>query len=318
MTDTLHKIIHADKHIPRFYDFTEQVDTVVTNILHRIGGDLKVDFPYWENILNHCERLVPLSLGFAFSNGNVAPLNSGLIHLLKVLAERTEIGVRGEYDAEILNGIGIKNVCVIGCPSLYYHMDSDFRIDEADTSCENVNVNFTTDFNNLGISQRTAVEVHWPVLLYFINIWEQQSVHMDFTMQKPPFTEMSDIHAVLLSYGEVHPFYQACGRYFYSAKDWIHGLKKNDFSIGTRFHGNVAAILAGIPALMINVDKRMEEMNKYYKIPSIDISEFDREKSLGYYRELADYSEFNKNYRKAYDNFTDYCSRCGVKLNVNE
>lgn len=318
MTDTLRKIIKADKLIPRFYAFDERVDTVVTNILHRIGANLKVDIPYWENILNHADRVVPLSLGFAFSGGAIAPLDKSLARLLHMLAERNEIGVRTVYDAEFLDSCSVKNVRVIGCPSLFWHMDREFRIDGSAGEARSVNFNFTTDFANLGISQKDAVETCWPLLLYFIQKHENRCFKIDYTMQKPPFAEICDIHSILLSYGEVHTFYSECGRYFYSAKDWINGIKhSNDFSIGTRFHGNIAAILAGVPTLMINVDKRMRGMNDYYKIPSIDVSEFDCQKPIEHYRALADYSEFNKRYAKTYDNFVDYCVKNGVRLNAD-
>lgn len=319
MTDTLRKIIKADKLIPRFYEFDDHVDTVVTNILHRIGGNLKVDIPYWENILRHADRVVPLSLGFAFDNGTIAPLDKDLERLLNLLSERCEIGVRTEYDADFLNGYGIKNVCVIGCPSLFYHMDRNFQIDSSVHDVNRINFNFTTDFANLGISQKDAVDIHWKLLRYFIQRYDSGQFKIDYTMQKPPFAEICDIHAILLSYGEVHRFYTDCGRYFYSVKDWIDGIKgKNDFSIGSRFHGNIAAILSGVPALMINVDKRMKGMNDFYKIPSINIKEFDSEKPIEYYRDLADYSEFNKIYAKRYDNFVDYCNRNGVYLNEHK
>lgn len=316
MTDTLKKIVRADVCIPRFYEFTEHVDTVVTNILHRIGGNLKVDIPYWEKILYHADRVVPLSLGFAFDNGNVLPIDKSLERLLHMLAERVELGVRTEYDADFLCSHGIKNVRIIGCPSLFYHMDRDFRIDDTIHDIKQINFNFTTDFANLGISQKDAVDIHWKLLLYFIQMHESGRLKVDYTMQKPPFAEICDIHAILLSYGEVHRFYTECGRYFYSVKDWIDGIKgRDDLSIGSRFHGNIAAILSGVPTLMINVDKRMKGMNDLYKIPSIDITEFDEKKPIEYYRSLADYSGFNKEYAKRYDDFIDYCRKNGVPLN---
>ena len=315
MTDTLRKIVKADELIPRFYQFSEHVDTVVTNILHRISANLKVDIPYWENILKYADRVIALSLGFAFQGGVIAPLDKSMERLLHILADRAEIGVRSEYDAEFLFSYGIKNLCVIGCPSLFYHMDRDFQVDNTQHDVKSVNFNFTTDFSNLGITQTEAVDIHWQLLQYFILKYENKEFTVDYTMQKPPFAEICDIHSVLLSYGEVHHFYTECGRYFYSVKDWIDGIKdKNDFSIGSRFHGNIAAILAKVPTLMINVDKRMKGMNDYYNIPSIDINEFDKSKPIEYYRNLADYSKFNKNYAKTYDNFVNYCKRNGVNL----
>lgn len=316
MTDTLRKIVRADACIPRFYEFTEHVDTVVTNILHRIGGNIKVDIPYWEKILYYADRVVPLSLGFAFENGNVYPIDKSLERLLHMLSERVELGVRTEYDADVLCSYGIKNVRIIGCPSLFYHMNRSFCIDDTMHDIKRVNFNFTTDFANLGISQKDAIDIHWKLLLYFIQIHERGALEVDYTMQKPPFAEICDIHSILLSYGEVHPFYTECGRYFYSVKDWIDGIKgRDDFSIGSRFHGNIAAILSGVPTLMINVDKRMKGMNDFYKIPSIDITEFDNKKPIEYYRSLADYSRFNKTYAKRYDDFVDYCKKNGVPLN---
>ena len=257
-----------------------------------------------------------MSLGFAFDNGNIQPIDEDTQKLLHMLAERVELGVRTDYDAEFLNKYNIKNVKVIGCPSMFYHMDRNFRIDDSNKNLERINFNFTTDFCNLGISPKEAVYKHWPMLLYFIHRFERNELIVDFTMQKPPFMEITDIQRILLSYGEVHEFYKECGRYFYSVEDWINGIKGvNDFSIGSRFHGNVAAILSGIPTLMVNVDKRMEGMNRFFKIPSIDIKDFDVNKPIEYYRELADYSEFNKNYKKVYDNFIEYCAKNGVELN---
>lgn len=315
MTDTLKHIIDADELIPRFYEFNQHVDTIVTNILHRIGSNIKIDYQYWDNILKFADRVVPLSLGFAFSDGEIAPISSELDRFLRRLAERCELGVRTVYDAEFLNLLGIKNVRVIGCPSLFYHMNKDFKVNASKDRLKRINVNFTTDFANLGIDQRTAVEVHWPLLLYFKHIHEKRKYKIDLTLQKPPFAEITDIHSILLTYGEVHAFYTECGRYFYGLEDWVSRIaEEDDFSMGSRFHGNIAAILAGIPALMVNVDKRMKGMNDFFRIPSIDIEEFDMNKPLKYYREMADYSEFNKNYKKAYDNFVDYCSKNGVRL----
>lgn len=316
MTDTLKKIVDADELIPREYKFDEHVDTVVTNILHRVGSNLKVDFDYWNYIFDNADRIVPLSMGFAFNDGNINPLGKDMKYFIDKLAERCELGVRTCYDAEFLHDNGIKNVRVIGCPSMFWHMNRNFTIDDSNKEVRRINANFTTDFANLGISQREAVETHWPLLLWFKWIYERKTSEIDLTLQKPPFAEINDIHAVLLSYAEVHDFYSACGRYYYGVSDWIEGLKENDFSMGSRFHGNIAAVLAGIPTLPVNVDLRMKGMNDYFKIPSIDIDEFDINKPIEYYREKADYTEFNKNYKKAYDNFCDYCGKNGVPLRM--
>jgi len=316
MTDSLRKTIKAEC-IPRFFEFTGHADSVVTNILHRIGSTLEIDFPYWDNILKHVDKVIPLSLGFAFDkNRGIAPLSDDLVRFLKILSERVELGVRGEYDADTLNKCGIKNARVIGCPSLHYHLNRDFKVIKNTDSVKKVHINFSTDFGNLGLSQKDFFHQHMPFMWYVLNIFDRKSYELDFSLQKPPFTEASDIGTILLSYGEVDRLFMECGRYYFSVKDWIEGIRENDFSIGTRFHGNIAAILAGVPTLMINIDKRMKELNSYYKIPSIDIEDFDPNKPIEYYYELADYSEFNKNFASTYDDYVDYCRKNGVELNT--
>ena len=314
MTDALRKNVKAEC-IPRHFNFTEKADSVVTNILHRIGSTLEIDFAYWDRILQYVDKIIPLSLGFAFDkNGEIAQLSNDLVNFLKILSERAEIGVRGEYDADALNKCGIRNVRVIGCPSLHYHMDRDFKILKSVDPIKKIHINFSTDFGNLGISQKDFLRQHMPFMWYFLDIFDKNSYELDFSLQKPPFTEASDIGTILLSYGEVQRLFEGCGKYFFSVKDWIKGISGNDFSIGTRFHGNIAAILAGVPTLMINIDKRMKELNSYYKIPSIDINEFDPSKPIEYYYELADYSEFNKNFALTHDNYVDYCHKNSVEL----
>ena len=317
MTDTLKKIVNADELIPSNYEFSNNSrDIVITNNLHRIGSDLKIDISYWENVLKRVDKVIQLSFGFALHDGKIAPLEKDLEMLMHKFAERVELAVRTEYDADFLNRYGIKNVRVVGCPSLFYHMDRNFKVVDSGDKVKAVNFNFTTDFANLGISPKDALEIHWKLAVYFMLKHFNGELKVDCTLQKNIIKEISDIQRVLWNYSEIHQFYVDCGRYFYHIEDWINGIKtNNDFSMGTRFHGNIAAILAGVPTLMVNVDKRMMGMNDFFKIPSIDITEFDSDKPIEYYRKLADYSEFNNNYSKAYDNFVDYCKKNGVKLN---
>jgi len=58
----------------------------------------------------------------------------------------------------------------------------------------------------------------------------------------------------------------------------------------------------------------MEEMCKFHKIPYINISEFDVNKPLKYYKDLCDFSEFNKHYAENYNNYVDYCIKNDIML----
>jgi hypothetical protein len=319
MTDSLVKNIDALM-IPRNFDFSmiEGVDSVVTNYFHCVSSYFEIDWPYWDKILKYPFKIIPLTCGFMYNGENGGypqPISKEIVKLFGAISERCEIGVRGEIDADILEKYGIKNVRVLGCPSLYYHMDREFQVNCDNHSVKSVNFNFSTDFQNLNISQKTFLHTHMKLFWYFLRIFDENRLTVDFTLQKPPAWEIVDLSRVI-NYQEAKRFFIGGGRSFFSVKDWIAALLKNDFCIGTRFHGNIAGVLASIPTLMINIDIRMRELNRYYKIPSINIDEFDPSKPIEYYRELCDYSEFNKNYSKTYDNFIDYCKKNDVALRI--
>jgi hypothetical protein len=51
-------------------------------------------------------------------------------------------------------------------------------------------------------------------------------------------------------------------------------LKKCRFSIGPRFHGNVLAVISGIPALFVAHCGRVNEMIKFFKFPYIPLNDY--------------------------------------------
>ena len=60
-------------------------------------------------------------------------------------------------------------------------------------------------------------------------------------------------------------------RFFLDPKTWFAHLANYDFSFGTRIHGNIAALLAGTPALLLAHDSRTLELADYHEIPYREI-----------------------------------------------
>lgn len=85
---------------------------------------------------------VPISVGLqAPKIGSDFHLNDSVICVLKAMEERgAVIGCRGNYTAEILNKCGIKNVEVIGCPSIYYRGKEGYQIKSPDIAKEGLHV----------------------------------------------------------------------------------------------------------------------------------------------------------------------------------
>ena len=87
---------------------------------------------------------------------------------------------------------------------------------------------------------------------------------------------------------------------------WLSLLQSVDFSIGTRIHGNIAAVLAGTPAYVIATDSRVLELAQYHNIPHITENEFDFSKSAKDIYAETDFTSVNKGHKERYENFADF------------
>lgn len=100
--------------------------------------------------------------------------------------------------------------------------------------------------------------------------------------------------------------------------DWQHSLQSEgiSFSFGTKIHGNIMAILSGIPSVIVNVDSRVQEMAEFYNIPNIDYKDarelVNQQNAIYTLYDKTDYSEFNKSFPEKYNGFKEFLNRCGI------
>lgn len=245
------------------------------------------DLSYLNKVLDAIGELplIPISIGLQCDR--MIPdfrLHPETVKVIRRISERSVMGVRGDYTAEILRRYGIDNFMVIGCPSMYMDTAGLLSVGTEKKSVKRASANFETfykkldkprtDFlrycaeNDLSFAEQTAAEVSEKQigdaqLLKNIKGWLGKSSHI-----------------------------------FFDINEWRSYIREFNFSIGARFHGNVIALWEGVPALFLAADSRTKELCEHFSLPHIDIGDFDRSKPLEYYHELANYSEFHKNYPK--------------------
>lgn len=121
-----------------------------------------------------------------------------------------------------------------------------------------------------------------------------------------------------------HPLYlQNKMRFFVDAMPWINYLKDQEFSFGTRIHGNIASILAGTPALVITHDSRTLELVNHHAIPNRNINTIDNSTTIAGLYDAADYTQFNKRHGSAFQEYIDFLNKNTVdnifsEKNINE
>lgn len=315
--DALARNIDADWVTSSDFEYLKEKKpkALVTTWFHAITPRTFIpSLEYWGKFLSLDIKIVPMVCGFRYKDKNDFNLNEKRIitTLFSQIAERSEIGVRGESSADFLNSLGIKNVRIVGCPSLFYYMKREQKVNFSRTKKISM-VNICTDFSP---EQKLLLEKFIKFSLQISNDIKQ----FKCSLQIHPFEELfykfghhrfienTSIKDILLKYGN----------YYFSVDDWVEGLKNYEFTLSTRFHGGVASVLADTPTIFITTDNRMEELCTYHKLPYVRLSHFDNALSLQHYYELADYTYFNNNYAAAFDQFLDYCRKNDVRLKIDK
>lgn len=262
------------------------------------------------------------SLSQTVKEAVVAP---STLHLLRVLSEHSPtIAVRGEFTADLCQHLGIRNVEVIGCQSCFMSCRPDFRF-PALTGVPDLArsiVNFTKPSQELPLLKAAMAAGATTI---------GQSSHFEYDLKShPPVDSVEGLpettRALItagmerllrdrrLSLPEYQDWIKARFHQFYKMEDWFAFLAEGfDFTIGTRFHGNMASVQAGIPALWVVHDMRTREFCDLMGLPNVPLSEVQAGKPLAQLvEENFDVSAFHRRYPENYARFHAYLTRHGV------
>lgn len=107
-------------------------------------------------------------------------------------------------------------------------------------------------------------------------------------------------------------------RVFYDVPVWLSwfGEEKISFSCGSRIHGNIAASLAGVPAMVMYRDARTRELAEFFELPNNAV--YDETKSLYEYYLETDYKQFNQHFADKFKNFEDFLVTHGISHDLED
>jgi Polysaccharide pyruvyl transferase len=225
-----------------------------------------------------------------------------------VLDRSPSIGVRGERTRDYLKslGFGDEHVKVIGCPSMFMY-GPDLNVEK---KVESLSVDSTIAMNvspyvaEMGPISLYAAE-HFPRLVYMAqNI---QTLELMLYGSYPKGKRMNAVAAKGAPITLDHPLIRSDRvRFFLDPKTWFDHLAQYDFSFGTRIHGNIAALLAGTPALLLAHDSRTLELAEYHEIPHRTINSIENDgDAISLYAE-CDWNRLNKAHPDRWDTFAAF------------
>jgi hypothetical protein len=227
-----------------------------------------------------------------------------------VLDRSPSIGVRGEFTEQYLKGLGFSDVEVVGCPSVFLH-GPDLQVRKRVAALRpdsRISLNLSPYVPGLGPIVDRHME-RYPNLRYAAQ--HRDALGMLLSRRHRSKTHATD-QTILPTHHE-HPLVRD-GRtsFFVDPEPWMRYLAGFDFSFGTRIHGNIAALLAGTPAMVLAHDSRTLELVRYYDIPHRTMKQMRPDTDAAELYAEADLSAFNAGLGERFDRFADFLGDHGL------
>jgi hypothetical protein len=280
----------------------------------------------WREAIPVLEKLkipvIPFGIGAQAPKSGHLELSEETKRVLKLMADRCDtIGVRGQYTVEILNDLGITNVDIIGCPTLYRNNNPNLKIKlpplkeiEAVgfTLRRAVNPYYNSEINNyLRIQREIILELNERFSLTIMAQGEPEEKQFFYQLTdlmpqairnlvnlkwfKDANDPMKNIYSNQMFYSETVAGYQQL-------------VKKLDLVLGYRLHGNLIALANQTPAIYCNYDSRTREFAETYQIPCYDVDSGNKFVLEDYYQQEL-FDKFNQKYRHYYQVMSEFLTK---------
>lgn len=213
-----------------------------------------------------------------------------VMRMIEILRDKAAfVSVRGEYTRSICEELGLKGTTPLGCPSALLSPDLNLGMSMAARLGEASAAQITPRF---GLTAAAPFEIRANAPLkdlerklfqwvrsrggpYFQQSGGEAVMRLCRKGSTPPSPDqIKTIRDILQPAAEIDPFigyFQRLARFHLSAPEWMAETAELSFVIGTRVHGNMAAIGSGTPGIVIAHDSRTDELASTMKLPRVSI-----------------------------------------------
>lgn len=237
-----------------------------------------------------------------------------------VLEKSSIIGVRGELTAAYLSELGFKeekDFTIIGCPSMYmFGKDLPEPKKKVLTRKSKVSINYKIDlprkFHRFMVECRKELP-HFTFVPQSIE--ELRLMYAGYPYPVEKHKAIPKRYPVTVS---SKPYLRDKVRGFVNVPQWLDFLKENKFSFGSRIHGNIAGVLAGIPSYVFVYDARILELAKYHNIPYQTIDAISPETNIFDIYEKTDFSSVKAGHEERFMHFLHFLEINGIDTIYNK
>ncbi|WP_084267859.1 polysaccharide pyruvyl transferase family protein [Azohydromonas lata] len=214
-------------------------------------------------------------------------LGKNTLALAKLLSERCEvISVRDDFTRDVLAEHGIANVIVTGCPSNFLNLNPQLGAEVSEKFKMLASCSSWTDFRVIVSEFSGDIGQVNPQLYATAKLANVARAHYVLQTPKAIFdlksklTLPSGSDSIGNSYDEqptLGPLLRELRRrsiFFASLDGWMDFARTCGFAIGSRIHGTVIPMQAGVPAILVAHDSRTIGLAKKMAVPMMLEEEF--------------------------------------------
>lgn len=259
--------------------------------------------------------------GYAYDKVFHRRLSPMVQRYLHTIADRSPlVGTRGEYSAEVLRNLGIGNVEVLGCPSLYIngpHLPDKLLVRPEAKDVRRVAVCYSNYQGNTRsriadvLAMAVADGYHYVEQSFGLAVkalcYPGKIEAEDFPKARHIYHNLDHL-AALLAAGRL--------RYFTNYRIWKDFLSGMDFSFGARMHGLTPALQTGVPSLFIAHDARVREMCDFFDLPVVAEHALPERLSLDWLLDACDYAPASRRYASRFTHYLATLIKIGITPNT--
>lgn len=212
---------------------------------------------------------------------SIPKLKKGTLDWISAILENApshgvpNISLRGFFTEEVLSKHGFKDIgCVTGCHSFFINPIYDLGRKVANKFKRPKRIAVAAGgywIHHMRNIERNLVRLVSETNGSYIGQSELNMLKLcrnEFDQIDPPKKDIiKDYLFQNFSQLEVEDWIKVHGKVFFNIDAWMEHLKRFDFVIGSRIHGIIIALQAGIPAMCIAIDSRTRELCEVMKIP---------------------------------------------------
>lgn len=244
-----------------------------------------VDF---SELADRVEKLdIPvIMIGLGAQNDNYSSkvnIPEGTLRFVRAVSERCRsISVRGAYTEQLLRRLGITNVTITGCPSLYFDFQANAEKQLITTAqAENRPTLLHSTRYSAGyqpfIRKRS---IHRDIFRYafasetdLLLQSEPEEIGMIIEASDKPTLDKNMVLSMQKIYRandwhDLEAFITRHTRVFFDTPSWTNAMTGYGKCFGTRLHATIMALNSGVPAILIPHDSRTREVAEFAGIPT--------------------------------------------------